>query len=91
MTDKRNGSAKIQTCSQCNELPLNAKLLTSHTNFFLINAEYNKVGSLFFCADSDLCRLCCVEMSCYDFVVPKCCKSFYVCVAFLTSTTNEDH
>ena len=58
MTDKRNGSAKMQSCSQCNELPLTAKLLTLHTNFLLINAEYNKVDSFFFfvpilaCTDS---------------------------------------
>ena len=31
-----------------NELPLNALLLTSNTNFCLINAEYNKVSS--FCS-----------------------------------------
>ena len=37
----------MQSCSQCSKLPLNAKLLTLHTNFFLINAEYNKVVHFF--------------------------------------------
>ena len=41
----------MQSCYQCNELPLNAKLLSLHTNFYLIDAGYNQVGSFFFCAD----------------------------------------
>ena len=54
----------MQSCSQCNELLLNAKTINfAHEIFFLINAEYNKVGSFFFCADSDRGRLCWAEMS----------------------------
>ena len=74
----------MQSCSQCNELPLNTKLLTSHTNFFFNNAEYNQVGSFFFCADFDLCRFCWAEMSLADFVAPKCHKWFLV-VAYIVA------
>ena len=55
LTDKRNGSAKMQSCSKRNELPLNAKLCVRF--LFLIHAEYSKVSSFFFCADSDLRRV----------------------------------
>ena len=75
----------MQSCSKRNELPLNAKLCVRF--LFLIHAEYSKVSSFFFCADSDLRRfliepsltcgecLTCAEMSCADFVAPKCRKS----------------
>ena len=58
--------------------------------FLLINTEYNKVSSLFFCADSDLrrfrivrillrknvlCRFCGAKMSCADSVASKCPES----------------
>ena len=52
MTDKRNGSAKMQSCSKRNELPLSAKLCVRF--LFLIHAEYSKVSSFFFCAEFDL-------------------------------------
>ena len=69
----------MQSCSKYNELPLNAKLLTSHTNFFLINDKYNKVSSFFFCADFDLRRF-------WLAVAPKCPESlksgyYYTCLA----------
>ena len=38
-------------CSKRNELPLNAKLCVRF--LFSIHAEYSKVSSFFFCADSD--------------------------------------
>ena len=62
----------MQSCSQCHELPLNAKLLTSHTNFFFFNQRRIQQSwflffcAIFTCADCDLSRFCCAEMFGFD-------------------------